>query len=80
MATKTLTITEEAYGRLQALKEGSESFSEVINKVTGKRSLMELAGILSKEEGKKLMNHIKEGRKRSIKRREEIFLRMQRDS
>ena len=34
---------------------------------------MELAGILSEKEGGALMKTIKEGRERSIKRRERLF-------
>ena len=51
MATKTLTITEDAYGRLAALKEEDESFSDVITKITGKVSLLSIAGILTKRKG-----------------------------
>ena len=65
MATKTISITEEAYERLKMRKENNESFTDVINKITGKRNIMELAGILSKEEGKKLKEYIKERRKAS---------------
>ena len=65
MATKTISITEEAYERLKMRKENNESFTDVINKITGKRNIMELAGILSKEEGKKLEEYIKERRKAS---------------
>ena len=73
MATKTISITEEAYERLRARKEANESFSDIINRITGKRSIMELAGILSEKEGGALMKTIKEGRERSIKRRERLF-------
>lgn len=65
MATKTISITEDAYERLKVRKEKNESFTDVINRVTGKRDIMELAGILSKEEGKKLRNYIKVRRKAS---------------
>lgn len=65
MATKTISITEEAYERLRMRKEKNESFTDIINRITGKRNIMELAGILSKEEGKKLKEYIKERRKTS---------------
>ncbi len=65
MATKTISITEEAYERLKMMKEKKESFTDVINRMTGKRSIMEFAGILSEEEGEKLEKYIKERRKAS---------------
>ena len=65
MATKTISITEEAYERLKTKKVKNESFTDVINRITGRRSIMELAGILSKEEGEKLEKYIKDRRKAS---------------
>jgi predicted CopG family antitoxin len=35
MATKSLTITEDAYERLKSHKRDEESFSEVIERLTG---------------------------------------------
>ncbi len=64
MATKTISITEEAYRRLANLRERErESFSEVIIKVTGKNNLMNYFGILSKESAVKLENNIEKIRK-----------------
>ncbi len=59
MATKNISITEEAYRRLAALRKGNESFSEIILEVTGKRKISDFIGILSKEAGKQLENNIK---------------------
>ena len=64
MATKSITITVEAYERLAANKAPSESFSDVINKLTRKRSLMELAGILSEKEAADLKKNVESTRKR----------------
>ena len=68
MATKTISITEEDYERLKMNKEPRESFTDVINRITGKKDIMQLAGIFSKEEGEKLEKIIKERRKSSRER------------
>ena len=68
MATKTISITEEAYDRLIAKKHEKESFSEVINRITNKVSLLDFAGILTKGESDKLARSINEARKLSKKR------------
>ena len=72
MPTRTISITEEAYERLKVRKEKNESFSDVIYKITGKQSIMELAGILSKEQAEKLEKHIKERRKASREHADKI--------
>lgn len=64
MATKSITITEDAYNRLAALKQDKESFSDVITRIAPKRSLLELAGILTDKEATELKRHVAEGRKR----------------
>lgn len=62
MSVKTITITEDAYNRLAARKTEGESFSEVIRKLTGRHSLLELAGILTESEAKKVEAAIREQR------------------
>ncbi len=49
MAHKTLTISEEAYKSLVTLKKEGESFTDVINRITGlvkKKPLKDFAGRL----------------------------------
>ena len=72
MSTKTISITEEAYERLRVLKEKNESFTDVINRISGKKSIMEFAGILSNEEGDNLEQYIKERHKTSRKHSDKI--------
>ena len=72
MGTKTISITEEAYERLKMRKENNESFTDVINKITGKRNIMELAGILSNNEAEQMKKHIQGIRERSRERMERI--------
>ena len=81
MATKTISITEEAYRRLASLRgRENESFSEVINKVTGNNRLMDYFGILSEASADRLEKNIKKIRKlregsekKRRKRLEEMF-------
>ena len=80
MATKTISITEEAYDKLANLRKGNESFSEIISKITGKVRLRDFFGILSKEEGERLEGNIKKIREvqrrlyqKRIERLKELF-------
>ncbi len=62
---KTLTVSEDAYERLASKKDPGESFSDVIKKLTGKSSLLDLVGVLSDSEAENIRKDIK-------KRREEM--------
>ncbi|MFA5943332.1 MAG: antitoxin VapB family protein [Candidatus Thermoplasmatota archaeon] len=44
MGTKTLSISDDAYQRLRDLKRGNESFSQVIQRLTGRQDLLRFAG------------------------------------
>ena len=66
MATKTLTITEDAYDLLVENKMESESFSEEIRRLLSKRKRRKLSdffGILSKEEGSAMIHDLEKIRK-----------------
>ena len=64
MASKTITISEEAYRRLKYRKNENESFTDVINNLTRERPLSEIAVILSEEETESLEERIKENRRK----------------
>jgi predicted CopG family antitoxin len=55
-------ISNEAYSRLASLKRLNESFTDVINRLVGKRSLLELAGILTGREAEELRRSVGEVR------------------
>ena len=63
MATKTISITEEAYKRLACLKKSNESFSRVIERITGKKKISDFKGILSKESAEECEKAIENNRK-----------------
>ncbi len=63
MATKTITITEEAYNKLKIRKKGKESFSDVINRTMPYSDWEDLVGVLSKKSADNLMKSVEESRK-----------------
>ncbi len=54
MATKTIRLAEGAYARLHALKREGESFTNVVDRLTGKFAPLELVGILEERAARKL--------------------------
>jgi predicted CopG family antitoxin len=50
MGSKTISLSDEAYARLKALKRPNESFSDTINRLTGRMRLSEIAGVLHDED------------------------------
>lgn len=70
--SKSVRLSEEAYDRLAAHKREDETFSDVVLRLAGERSLLELAGILSDEEADELRDAIEERRARRHEELEEI--------
>ncbi len=65
MSTKTISLSEEAYKSLSSFKEEGESFTDVVNRLTKEKSLLEVAGVLSKKEADELRNRVKERREKT---------------
>ena len=63
MATKTISITKEAYDRLRSRKGPHESFTDVILRLTERRPLAEYAGMLSKSSVRAIREAIEEARR-----------------
>jgi predicted CopG family antitoxin len=76
MGTKNIAISDEAYERLKSLKRPGESFTELIERMTRSRSVVDLAGLLTKGEGLEVKKRVSELRKASSRRLSEIEARM----
>ncbi|WP_092813778.1 antitoxin VapB family protein [Halopenitus malekzadehii] len=74
--SKSIRLSEEAYDRLAAHKTEDETFSEVVLRLAGERSLLEIAGILSDEEADALRDAIDDRRERRANGLEEVADRM----
>jgi len=79
MATKTITIMNDAYNLLLKSKLNNESFSDVIRRKLKKKSIMDFAGAwknISDETTESLKKDIEKIRKdmgRSLKKRTEVI-------
>jgi predicted CopG family antitoxin len=62
--SKSIRLSEDAYERLAAHKRDDETFSDVVLRLAGERSLLELAGILGDEDADELRDAIDERRQR----------------
>jgi predicted CopG family antitoxin len=62
--SKSIRLSEAAYDRLAAHKREDETFSEVVLRLAGERSLTELAGVLDDEQTEDVRAAIEERRER----------------
>jgi len=65
MGSKTISVSEDAYARLKSRKRPGESFSDTINRLTERKRLSEIAGILDDEDIKVIKEAITSVRSRS---------------
>lgn len=80
MGTKTLSITDAAYARLAAEKRPGESFTDVILRLTRKRSLFDLHKVVSKKEADSIAEAVADSRRerrilreKAARERDEMF-------
>ena len=62
--SKSIRLSDEAYERLAAHKREDETFSDVVLRLAGERSLLELAGMLTEEQADEIETAIQERRER----------------
>ncbi|MFC5133711.1 MULTISPECIES: antitoxin VapB family protein [Haloferacaceae] len=62
--SKSIRLSEEAYERLAAHKREGETFSDVVLRLAGERSILEIAGVLSDDEADALREAVDERRER----------------
>lgn len=72
MGTKTISLGTEAYERLKRVKRKGESFTDVVIRLTRRRSLLELSELVSKEEAVALRESVEKGsrERKEIRKRE----------
>ena len=68
MGSKNISISDEAYSRLKKFKGKNESFTNVINRLTNKVTLLDLRGTLTTDEADLILKSISESRKLSRNR------------
>ena len=62
--SKSIRLSEEAYERLASHKRDDETFSDVVLRLAGERSLLDIAGILDDGEADALRDAVEERRER----------------
>ncbi|WP_247730502.1 antitoxin VapB family protein [Halovivax limisalsi] len=70
---RTVTLTEDAYRRLEDRRRPGESLSETVERIAGGRSLLELAGLVTDEEASAMRGEIR-NRDRKFRARLDAFV------
>ncbi len=68
MGTRNISISDEAYNRLAALKKPGESFTDVVNRLAVRKSVLDLAGILTPGQANEIRRTVREMREMSTER------------
>lgn len=71
MGTRTISLADDAYEALLAMRRPGESFSDVVRRLTRTRSLTELGEAMDREGADALAEAVEENRRERIARRRE---------
>lgn len=71
MSTKTISLSEDAYDRLKALKKDKESFSDLVKRLCSGVKLRDFYGVLSEKSAEEIEKTIQEKREEHRKVHEE---------
>lgn len=80
MGTHTVNLSDTAYELLRNAKINGESFSEVITRVLGKRSVLDLVGILSPQRAKEWKTNAREMGRRGRGGLDQVAARLRKPS
>lgn len=69
MPSRTVNLSNEAYELLASRKADRESFSDVVKRLAGERSLFEIVGVLDEAQARRLHERVEAGRERARRRR-----------
>lgn len=78
VASHTVNLSDEAYRLLRNEKHEGESFSEVVTRLLGKRSLALLKGMLTDEEAASFKEYAREINERGRQELDDTYRRMRR--
>jgi len=76
MGSKNISISDDAYQRLKAIRQPGESFTDVIERMTHSAGVLDLVGALGRVEGLELKKRVKETRRESRAREAHILERL----
>lgn len=69
MGSRTISLADDAYEALSAMRKPGESFSDVVRRLTRTRSLTELAEAVDPEAGEAIAEAIEANREARLDRR-----------
>lgn len=76
MATRTISLAEDAYEALLSMKRPGESFTDIVRRLTRRRSLTDLVGIMDRDAANAVADAVAANRQeRMSRRRRELGLR-----